>query len=73
MGKNVWKQDCINCESKDTMIVVEDYGDDLLELEYVCSECDYTVHRRQEWRTVQENYLNDAERKEFLEEHKPFT
>ena len=73
MGKDIWTTDCVRCEAKDKMIVVEDNGDDLLEQEYVCSECDYSVHRRQEWRTVQENYLNDAERKEFIEEYKPLT
>ena len=64
-GKNnVWKEDCTNCLDEDKMIVVEDDGDDLLKQEHVCSECNYSAHHRHEWRTVKENYLNDAERKE---------
>lgn len=69
MGKNVWKQNCINCLAKDKMIVVEDDGEDLLEQQSVCSVCDYSVLHKQQWHTVAENYLGDAERKKFIEEY----
>lgn len=73
MGKNIWTKDCVRCEAKDKMIVVEDYGDEILEQQSVCSVCDFSVHERQEWRTVAENYFSESERKEFIEEYKPLT
>ena len=69
MGKDISKEDCHNCFSKGTMIVVLDYGDEILEQESVCSECNYSVLLKQEWRTMGENYLNDAEVKKFIEQH----